>query len=568
MKKIISLLLVLAVSVSVLTGCFGFQLEAPSSTYETTDPSSYEIDGQTPREYFDDVIRGAKDKLPGISEPDTEDDEPASDKPSNDGPATPVVDDKDEEPEVEKEEPFLESSEEISYLLIYNPDIYDSNVQNNIKKTTGRMSSYITPSMNRAEELQELPEYIPTAFDVEGFDAFVEENDIELSRADAFFTPYNKGDTRNFYTFDENMNRVVKTFSCNYAGTYCNIWVSDTYISPSLVEEYGRLCDQNIYNQTVELFGSGRFCDNGRKLNLFFTKLQYGIGGCFWAYDLFATGEVTPATIQQMGLNTDHAIIYVNADTINGAGSQVNSFIYTTMAHEFQHLINFTDYFYTYNGKYTSTWLNEAMSGFVEDYIYKDAQYYAGRYDALSSSRRIKHGQSLYNFDTDATMTNWDIGVYGSVYLFSEYVAKLANNDFVYRDLHNYWRTSYSSTLCDAEVLSKVIPAREKNRINSLVSYPSNIRFSSKDAEFMSKLTLDYYLSLLKYEAKDPEPYKYVDVQKLLYDEINPAQLEGGGRIIVELKNGSYEIPRDADTGLVYVGLNSNFDVITKIQCR
>lgn len=45
--------------------------------------------------------------------------------------------------------------------------------------------------------------------------------------------------------------------------------------------------------------------------------------------------------------------------------------------------------------------------------------------------------------------------------------------------------------------------------------------------------------------------------------KINPADIEGGGRVIVALKNGKFEIPQDADYGFVYVGLDDNFEVIT-----
>ena len=46
------------------------------------------------------------------------------------------------------------------------------------------------------------------------------------------------------------------------------------------------------------------------------------------------------------------------------------------------------------------------------------------------------------------------------------------------------------------------------------------------------------------------------------------ADIEGGGRVIFAVKNGTYEIPEDADTGLVYVGLNEDMEIVTNIVCK
>jgi len=39
------------------------------------------------------------------------------------------------------------------------------------------------------------------------------------------------------------------------------------------------------------------------------------------------------------------------------------------------------------------TWLNEAMSGYVEEQLYPGAKESAGHYDAFVESNRIRHGQ-------------------------------------------------------------------------------------------------------------------------------------------------------------------------------
>lgn len=49
----------------------------------------------------------------------------------------------------------------------------------------------------------------------------------------------------------------------------------------------------------------------------------------------------------------------------------------------------------------------------------------------------------------------------------------------------------------------------------------------------------------------------------MLYSNAVPADIEGGGRIVVATQNGSYTVPSDADQGLVYIGLDQNFNVVT-----
>ena len=59
-----------------------------------------------------------------------------------------------------------------------------------------------------------------------------------------------------------------------------------------------------------------------------------------------------------------------------------------------------------------------------------------------------------------------------------------------------------------------------------------------------------------------------VEAQTLLYDEINPADIEGGGRVIAALKDGEFKFPEDADEGLIYIGLNKNFEPVTGCVIR
>lgn len=276
--------------------------------------------------------------------------------------------------------------------------------------------------------------------------------------------------------------------------------------------------------------------------------------GFFTPLDIFATGEVSDYEVEYYMCNLDHAIININAKCLD-----IFDTLCATLAHEFQHLINSTDMIYTYNLNYTDSWLNEAMSGYIEEYLYPGIQKKDGRYIALHRSDRIRYGQSMYNFDCEYT----DIGVYGSVFCFSEYLASKGGSN-VFKKNHNYWRESYSFTLCEAEALRASVKSSFANEIDSKFNFDS-LRFNSEDEEWMSKLILDFYLCCLKGSSSGVPALKEVSPEKLLYDHMDSAEIEGGGRIIFALNGKTFTVPDDADDGLVYIGLDKNFNPVSII---
>lgn len=449
------------------------------------------------------------------------------------------------------------NTEGVSYVMIYNPNIYDELEEVNDNLNTGDFGAYVEAVINKADGLEEKeqPAVMSQSISEVMNDVPLDKFDIGGSRGGSFIAPYSVGDTHQFYCGTE--ARELKTFVCRYAGENCNIWTYDNSMSSTAVEDYGKEFDENIYDKMSTMFGEPRFADNGGKVNLLFYPMDGNTGGFFHALDLWASDEVSPLEVSQYCINTDHAIV-----NINSLLTDYKDFMYSTMAHEFQHLICFTNFFYTAGGINMRTWLNEAMSGYVEEQLYPGAKDIAGHYEAFVESSRIRHGQSMYNFDTTLTKSEFDIGVYGSVYLFSEYLANLSGGD-VFSNIHSYWRNSYSSTLNEAEAIVKSVPEDVFNKINSTFDFGEKVAFSDSNESWLSKLTLNYYLSLLKHDETDPKAYEKVVSQTLLYDEINPADIEGGGRVIVALKDGKFEIPEDADYGFVYVGLDENFEVIT-----
>ena len=180
-------------------------------------------------------------------------------------------------------------------------------------------------------------------------------------------------------------------------------------------------------------------------------------------------------------------------------------------------------------------------------------------------SSLIRNGQSLYNFTTNtASAETWDIGVYGSVYLYSMYLEALAGED-VFANVHNYWRTSYNNTLCVTEALANAVPEDIYQAVDNSVRYPSAVLFDGFDSEkdiWVSKLTLQFYLDLLDVDDSDPADFRNVDPSYLVYDQLEGATIEGGGRVILRVKNGAFKVPSLAGKGLIYVALDKDFNVL------
>ena len=469
----------------------------------------------------------------------------------------------------------FEGRDDISYVLIYNPDIWVKNnadgagTKRNRFRSTGSLASWIDTDVGIRGGLREMPEIIP--FNETAVNGIPE--GIELSpegiRAEGLPPLYKKGDFHDFYIGIS--NRRAESLECLYAGEKCCVWALEKCISSEQARRYGDTFDKDIYPQDVGTFGTARFTASGGKVHILyypFEETERSTVGFFSQADLYASGERSEQDIKDYGMNTDHAIININAAFCGNPDFETN--IFSTQAHEFQHLICFTDSFESFNNSrgqvkgYPDIWLNEAMSGYIEEKLYPGIQEKSGRYEDLSGSGLIRHGQSLYNFAARITESGLDIGVYGSVFLFSQYLEKKAGPEVFHR-IHDYYRSGKNTDMTAAAALYHSMPAEFIREIDGRYPFSGAAQFSTAEQEWMSKLALDFYLSMLHYDESDPDAFEKVAARSLLYDELNPARIEGGGRIIFATRDGSFSIPEDADPGLMFIGLNSGFEPVTGI---
>ena len=452
----------------------------------------------------------------------------------------------------------------VSYVMIYNPFIYDEGDGTTGPvaqgRSTGNMSSQIVVGMNKAGGLEPDIE-IPTVRSQADNDANVDTTGVnrEGIKAGAMDPMYNVNDRHEFYHSDATLTSTyLDTFDCVYSGTYCYIWSLNGSISSEQAQIMANEFDYNIYQKLITNFGTARFTDNGGKINLLFYPMMEGLGGYFTMADIFSSAEVPADYITQYGFNVDHAIVHINSSYVTSNPGYAKS----TMAHEFQHLICASDCFNYAETPWMATWLNESMSAYAEDMVYpgiKEQGYY-NQFMYLSNNYRT--GQSLYNFDT----TNDEyIGAYGAVYLFAKYLEKLDGTQ-VFNRVHQYWRSSFSADVNESWALMLALSDNAFQTINDKYVYSPRIYTELLGTDLslsLSKLTLDFYIETLKPELSNLYGLENEMHAAMLYTEMAPVEIEGGGRILVATQNGSYEIPADADWGLVYIGLDENFNVVS-----
>lgn len=522
MKKLTALILVLLMLLGIFAGCS----DSSSGTGDT-------------------------DKKPDFDKPTNAVDIADSTTPAQNETTAPIIDTNKLE------------NDDLRYVMIYNPNIYDEDDFSSFYGLgTGDISAQINVDDFRGglDGEDSITVLNPTPAEIlESMN--LEMVKPELNRAEIVIPEYKAGDKKVFYTFTDaqEYQREEKEFECLYKGEHCYVWSADKTFDKTDATKYGTEFDTKIYDALTESFDTPRFAKEGGKVHLMFTPLYWNrisgtyTGGVSYTFDSYATGEISDAKHAEYLNNFNHDIVTINSAVIDYIDPKE---AFSTIAHEIQHLILISHSYANGHNIQNKTWINEVMSGYIEGYLYADIVD-AKKYNFYETSNQIRYGQSLYNFHC-----NTDIGPYGSVYLFAQYLTNSAGAD-VFSKYHDLWAMNYGTYLTDAESLSASVSTEGYAKADNLITYPDTISFNSEDEEWLSKLTLDFYLTTLRRDGTEPANFANFEPSALLYDQTLSATIEGGGRIIVEANDTCFEIPEDADNGLVYVGMDKDFNVVT-----
>lgn len=231
----------------------------------------------------------------------------------------------------------------------------------------------------------------------------------------------NVNDERSFYTHNyQTQQYETITARCAYVGIHSEIWVdkneaAGTTLTAEEAQTLATEFDQNIYDLITTNFYAAPDVNNDSKVAILVYDIKDGysgsggyVGGYFNGNDLFN------------GANSNQLdMIYVDTypliRTENNLGHS-----YSTMAHEFQHMVNFNCN-KDQSGQ-METWLNEALS-LAAEHLYEGVQ--SSRISYYNNSTAIADGRSVMDWNNSDSLPNYALSYLFSQYLRTQIEAKL-----------------------------------------------------------------------------------------------------------------------------------------------
>ena len=177
----------------------------------------------------------------------------------------------------------------------------------------------------------------------------------------------------------------------------------------------------SIYTTVRAIFGeeppaSFNNVDLGNDITVLITSkvstIDSSLAGFFWSGDLYRPQDVSPP------ISNQRKMFYMTNITATGVPDLTEVTMASTMAHEFQHMINF--YHRHRNGLQEDTWINEAMSGYAE--------HVCGFSAATTNQSKAQQINGYFRADKMPTvsLTDWKDNHenYGLVYLFGTWLGQ------------------------------------------------------------------------------------------------------------------------------------------------
>lgn len=237
----------------------------------------------------------------------------------------------------------------------------------------------------------------------------------------ALFTVYNVGDTRTFYVYNiytESYSQITATLKSS--GTKSNVWVKTTDYNMSTTDanKITAEFDNNISPKITSVFGQPSDIDSDNKINILCFDIKDGfsgsggyVAGYFDPSDLYANNYTNPYSNQM-------EVFYIDTYPAMGTGSTKDvTECYDTVAHEFQHMVNWNRNIFIENNApeslNTNIWLQEALSEAASQ-VYS-GQVSQSRIDYYNSSSTITSGSPLLKWTS--TLDNYSLS-----YLFFQYL--------------------------------------------------------------------------------------------------------------------------------------------------
>lgn len=336
---------------------------------------------------------------------------------------------------------------------------------------------------------------------------------------------YTIGDIKEFNVanFVTNQYQSLSAKLC-YSGSKVNVWVNNNQITNEQANSLGKEFDSKIYGMITTNFGKESDVDKDGKINILCYDIQDGFSGSGG----YIAGYFDPQDLYNVNYSNKSEMFYIDTYPTMYSTSTTKdvSKAYSTLAHEFQHMVNFNNAILVEGGKeQMDVWMNEGLSMAAE-------QIYTGsvlkdRISYYNSSASIKNGHSVLYWDEDGDV----LSNYSLSYLFLQYFKiQSGQGDKIFLEMQKLKNNNYK----DMESLIKKY-------------IDPNMTFGQFMTNFRIALLLKQNSGL--YGFRNVAGFNAINTQTYLG---SPTTLRGGGALVKPLTGTGIKVPSNKGTNVTY----------------
>lgn len=352
---------------------------------------------------------------------------------------------------------------------------------------------------------------------------------------------YNVGDAKEFHVVDARTNVFSKiTANLLYSGTSCDIWVNDSKITPEIAKSIGEEYDNKITPIITNNFSNPSDIDQNGKVNILCYDIQDGfsgtggyVAGYFYSVDLIPQSQ-----LPQGYYSNESEMLYI--DTYPTMYRSQTSTVDTkaalgTMAHESQHLVNYSRNVIIENGSKMPLWMDEGLAESA-NHIYSNSAL-TSRISYYNSSVDITNGHSLTQWNRANSLPNYSLS-----YLFFQYLKLQAEQgNTIFKEIIE---NPQNDTKAIDDVIQKYI-SKEKTT-------------NTFTTDFRMALLLNNKVGLHGFKGDDG--FSRINKKVLSAKPTSLSLQPGGAVVVIGTENKINYIPGDKGTSIKYLGVQDAYD--------
>ncbi|MFW5807858.1 MAG: hypothetical protein ACOCWH_02255, partial [Spirochaetota bacterium] len=194
-------------------------------------------------------------------------------------------------------------------------------------------------------------------------------------------------------------------------GDHCIVYLDESQdIDQTTIDQLATEFDDNIHETVSTYFSSPTDIDNNQKVILLLLDIKDGytgeagstyIGGYFFSIDLYTNDDLAAFNYPSYLRSNEGEILYIDVNPADPTSIDTRS----TIAHEFQHLVNFSRNYIAENGDFMPTWMDEGLSMAAEA-LYQNV-------DILTAREKWYDMDPLYSGESGVTKNPYRSIAYG-----------------------------------------------------------------------------------------------------------------------------------------------------------